>query len=128
MKQIICSLKQFFRLELEELNFSCQLNESKQQIAFFWSNFVSSGYTALTLYISIEGNQSSWMISYDPYLSQGICSTKHYQLKPGTEYKITAQLTKVFTNYTGEKNGTCSIKTSKDNYFHQNIRFPFRSE
>jgi hypothetical protein len=99
-----------------------------QQIDFYWSNFTSSGYTDSTLSISIEGNQSSWMISCDPYLSQGICSTKQYQLQPGTEYQITAKLEKVLPNYNRQKLGTCSIKTSKENYFHQNIRFPFRSD
>ncbi len=114
MKPIIRSSKQIFRLELEELNFSCQLNESNQQIDLYWSNFTSSGYTNSTLSISIEGNQSSWMIPCNPYLSQGICSTKQYQLEAGTEYQITAKLEKVLPNYTGQKNGTCSIKTSKE--------------
>jgi hypothetical protein len=130
MKQIIRSSKQIFLLELEELNFSCQLNETNQQIAFYWLNFTSPGYnnSNLTISLATGNNQPSWMIPCDPYLSQGICSTKQYKLEPGTEYLITAKLEKVLPNYSRQKLGTCSIKTSKDNYFHQNIRFPFRSE
>jgi hypothetical protein len=127
-KPIIRSSKNIFRLELEELNFSCQLNETNEQIAFYWSNFTSSSYTNLTISLATGNNKLSWMISCDPYLSQGICSTKQYQLEPGTEYQITAKLEKVLPNYNGEKLGTCSIKTSKDNYFHQNLIVHIRSE
>jgi hypothetical protein len=99
-----------------------------QQIDFYWSNLTSSGYTNLTISLATGNNKPSLNISCNPYLSQGICSTKQYQLEPGTEYQITAKLQKVLPNYNRQKLGRCSIKTSKDNYFHQNIRFPFRSE
>jgi hypothetical protein len=128
MKLIIRSSKQIFLLELEELNFSCQLNEKNQQIDFYWSNLTSSGYKNLTISLAIRNNKPSLNISYDPYASQGNCSTKQYQLKPGTEHQITAKLEKVLPNYNRQKLGTCFIKTSKENYFHQDIRFPFRSE
>jgi hypothetical protein len=111
------------------LNFTCQLNGS-QQIVFYWTNFTSPGYNNSNLTISFpsEKNKTPTEISCNPYLSQGICSMKPNQLKPGTEYQITAQLTKVFKNYTAQKNGTCPIKTSKDKYFHQNRIPSFRSE
>jgi hypothetical protein len=99
------------------LNFSCQLNENNQQIDFYWSNLTASGYTNLTISISTEENKSLSIISCDPYLFQGICSTKQYRLESGREYNIIAKLKKVLPNYNGQKLGTCFIKTSKKKIF-----------
>jgi hypothetical protein len=70
--------------------------------------------------ISIEQNPLPWTIYCNPYQSQGNCSSKEYRLEPGTEYQITAKLTKVLLNYSAEKTGRCTIKTSKGNSFHEN--------
>jgi hypothetical protein len=99
----------------------CQLNETNQHIDFYWSNLTSPGYTNLTISILIEENQSTWTILCDPYRSQGICSTKQYRLESGKEYQITAKLRKFLPYYNAEKLGTCSIKTSKNNYFSRKI-------
>jgi len=95
------------------LNFSCQLNENNQQIDFYWSNLTATGYTNLTISVFLEENKSLWFISCDPYISQGICSTKQYRLESGREYQIIAKLKKIFPNYNGQKLGKCLIKTSK---------------
>ncbi len=99
---------------MEDLNFSCKLNENNQQIDFYWSNLTASGYTNLTISILTEENKQLWFISCDPYASQGICSTKQYRLEAGREYHITAKLKKVLPNYNGQKIGTCSIKSSNN--------------
>jgi hypothetical protein len=120
---ILVSIKEFitknnnssaFFLELEELDFRCELNENNQQIDFYWTNLTASGYTNLTISVLTEENKQLWVISCDPYKSQDICSTKQYRLESGREYHIIAKLKKVLPNYNGQKMGTCSIKTSKN--------------
>jgi hypothetical protein len=115
--------KQNFLLEFEDLNFLCKLNEKSQQIVFYWSNFTSPFYhdSNLTIGLAIEKNKNSWNTSCDPYVSNGICSTNEYRLQPGTEYRITAKLTKVLKNSIAQKNGTCLIKTSREIIFHHEI-------
>ena len=108
-------IDQYLLLELEDLNLTCQLNKDNDQIHFSWTNLTSSGYSNLTLSVLIEENQSLWMISCDPYISQGICSTNPHRLESGREYQITAKLRKILPNYNGEKRGTCLIKTSDEN-------------
>lgn len=98
---------------MEDLDFSCKLNENNQQIDFDWANLIASGYANLTISILTDENKSLWTISCDPYSSRNICSTKQYQLEFGREYYIIAKLKKVLLNYNGQKTGTCSIKTSK---------------
>ncbi len=101
-------------LELEELDFRCELNENNQQIDFYWTNLTGFGYTNLTISVLTDENKQLWVISCDPYKSQDICSTKQYRLESGREYHIIAKLKKVLPNYNGQKIGTCSIKTSKN--------------
>ncbi len=98
------------------MHFSCQLNENNQQIDFYWTNLTATGYTNLTISVLTEENKSLWIISCDPYISQGICSTKQHRLESGREYQITAKLKKVLPNYNGQKIGTCLIKTSKEKF------------
>lgn len=91
----------------------CKLNENNEQIDFYWTNFTDSDYSNLTISVSTEEWQQLGIITCDPYRSQDICSTKQYRLESGRQYHITAKLKKVLSNYNGEKNEGCSIKTSK---------------
>lgn len=102
------------------MNFSCQLNPHNGQVNFFWSNLTASSYTNLTISLTIDEKKSVWIISCDPYLPYGNCSTKPYRLEPGKDYEINAKLKKNFPNHIGQKLETCLIKTSNTNKFlHQ---------
>ena len=122
--------KQNFLLDLEDLNFSCQLNETNEQIAFYWSNLTSPGYknSNLTIALAIDKNKIRWTTPCDPYRSQGNCSTEGYKLEPGTAYQISVKLEKNFTNSSKQKLGNCSIKTSRNIDSHSNVALFFRSQ
>ena len=100
-------------LELENLNFSCQLNRTSQQIDFSWANLLGVDYKNLSIVIKTNDNQTIGNLVCDPYVSSGICSTRSYRFEPGKEYEINAKLTKIFANFHGQRTETCSIKTSQ---------------
>jgi len=79
------------------------LNENEQQIDFSQANLTASGYANLTIGILIEENKSSWIISCDPYLSEGICSIKEYRLESRREYSIAAKLKNTLTKFSWSK-------------------------
>lgn len=97
--------------DLEDLNFSCQLNKNNQQIDFYWKNFIGIHYTDLIISVSTEDNKSQWEISCDPYKYQGNCSTKQNPLEAGKKYNIQAKLNKNILAFNKQKFGVCSIKT-----------------
>ncbi|CAF1161891.1 unnamed protein product [Rotaria sp. Silwood1] len=114
--------------ELEDFYFRCELNKNNQQIDFYWTNLIASGYANLTISILTEEYKQLGILSCDPYTSKSICSTKQYHLESGREYHIIAKLKKVLPNYNGQKTGTCSIKTNLSQISINSIRHEFLNE
>ncbi|CAF1119084.1 unnamed protein product [Rotaria sordida] len=114
--------------ELEDFYFRCELNKNNQQIDFYWTNLIASGYSNLTISILTEEYKQLWIILCDPYTSKNICSTKQYHLESGREYYIIAKLKKILPNYNGQKTETCSIKTNLSQIPINSIRHEFLNE
>lgn len=113
---------------MEDLDFRCQWNDNDRYIIFHWRDLTGTGYQNLSLSIYNENNHLVWMISCDPYLSQGVCSTKHFPLEPGEVYLIIAKLKKILPNYHGQKNETCTIRTSLTPISIESIQHQFLNE